>query len=112
MADLRSDLEPERSSVGMRVDAGRGDAMAVVQGSGGSSKTGCENVGFSEDLLAGGFVFSVPLPGVKDNEADELGLSPNGEDTRVEENDEAVPNRGKLVLAPDAKLEADLNGKD
>ncbi|KAJ4960236.1 hypothetical protein NE237_020146 [Protea cynaroides] len=37
MVDLRS--------LGIRVDAGRRDAMAVVQGSGGSSKIGCGNVG-------------------------------------------------------------------
>ncbi|KAJ4976698.1 hypothetical protein NE237_001804 [Protea cynaroides] len=44
MVDLRFDSEPEKSSLGMRVDPGRGDAMAV-QGSGGSSKTGRGNVG-------------------------------------------------------------------
>ncbi|KAJ4980164.1 hypothetical protein NE237_010944 [Protea cynaroides] len=48
---------------------------------------------FFEDLLAGGFVFSVPLPGVKYNEANESELSLNGEDTGIEGNDEADPNR-------------------
>ncbi|KAJ4963227.1 hypothetical protein NE237_023166 [Protea cynaroides] len=54
MVDLRSDSEPEKSSLGMRVDAGRGDAMAAVQGSGGSSKTDCGNVGGADVGVAVG----------------------------------------------------------
>ncbi|KAJ4958269.1 hypothetical protein NE237_025380 [Protea cynaroides] len=54
MIDLRSDSEPKKSSMGMRVDGGRGDAMAAMQGSEGSSKTGYGNIGGADVGVAVG----------------------------------------------------------